>query len=169
MKPQFFITLPLSLIIGCAVSVPQFETVSSLVRSAVHSGTDIEPSIPVWLARVRNMGATLNPYVAGDLIVFANEGGDAIAFDGWIVRSIIGFGLKSPVSIVGREGNRTIMVGGRSFQQHCDNWELSGDIWRQTCDAGEGSIMLDEEGNIEAIVMDLGDNLGVLDLRLSGL
>ena len=61
------------------------------------------------------------------------------------------------------------MVGGRSFQQHCDNWELLGDIWRQSCDAGEGSIMLDEEGNIEAIVMDLGDNLGVLDLRLSGL
>lgn len=169
MKLQFFITLLLSCILGCAVSVPQVETVSSLVRSTVQSEVDKKSSVPVWLARVRSMGATLNPYVAGDLIVFANEDGDGIAFDGWIVRSIIGFGLKSPVSISGREGNRKIIFDGRSFEQHCDTWELVRDVWRQTCDVGESSIMLDEEGNIEAIVMDLGDDLGVLDLRLSGL
>ena len=35
-------------------------------------------------------------YVSNDLIVFANTDGDAIAFDGWTIRSVVGFGLKEP-------------------------------------------------------------------------
>ena len=36
-------------------------------------------------------GATLYPYVADELTVFANSDGDA-TFDGWTIRSIVGFG-----------------------------------------------------------------------------
>ena len=42
-----------------------------------------------WFASVDGSGAILNPYLSNDLIVFANTDGDAIAFDGWIIRSVV--------------------------------------------------------------------------------
>ena len=78
----------------------------------------------IWLASVDEYGAILRPYLSGGFIVFANTDGDAIAFDGWTIRSIVGFGFAGPLSIYGKDGNRTIRVG-ELLSAKCDPWRLS--------------------------------------------
>ena len=69
-----------------------------------------EPEQSKWLASVGTVGVVVMPYSSQGLIVFANANGDAIA-DGWTVRSIVGFGLESPLSISGKDGERAISYG----------------------------------------------------------
>ena len=121
----------------------------------------------VWLASVDNRGAVLRPYRSGGLTVFANSDGDAIAFDGWIIRSIVGFGLTDPLSISGKDGKRTFLTGGVISSIECDPWDLNGLTWNQMCATGNGQIVLDQDGNIEVILMSLGENLGIVTLRLA--
>ena len=120
-----------------------------------------------WLASVGAVGAVVMPYSAEGLIIFASANGDAIAFDGWTVRSIVGFELESPLVISGKEGERRFVMGGSQQLVDCDNWQFADGVWEQTCDNGFGSISLDENGNIQTIVMSLGKSLGNVTLQLA--
>jgi outer membrane protein assembly factor BamB len=121
----------------------------------------------VWFASVDGTGAVLNPFVSNDLIVFANTDGDAIAFDGWTIRSVVGFGLQDPLSISGKHGVRTFIVDGQQTVANCDEWILTGLNWRQTCSNGSGEILLNEEGNIQKITMPIGDGSAIVTLRVA--
>jgi hypothetical protein len=120
-----------------------------------------------WFASVDGVGAVLNPYVSNDLIVFANTDGDAIAFDGWTIRSVVGFGLQGPLSISGKNGLRTFIVDGQQTVVNCDQWILTGLNWRQTCSNGPGEIVLDNEGNIQKITIAIGNGSGIVTLRVA--
>jgi hypothetical protein len=115
---------------------------------------------------VGGRGAVLNPYLSGGLTVFVNVDGDAIAFDGWTIRSITGFGLSSPVSVTGKDGARVFVYSGRQTITDCDAWTRSGLSWEQVCANGDGKITLDETGNIQSITMALGNKLGIVTLRV---
>ena len=92
---------------GCTFSVPQFDAAVNFAKTiTAGESNSVTQAPPVWLASVGGRGALLNPYTASGLIVFANTGGDAIAFDGWTVRSVSGFGLSAPISISGKDGLR---------------------------------------------------------------
>ena len=153
---------------GCTFSAPQFESAIVLAQSVMASG-DPTPAgeAAKWFASVDGTGAVLNPYVSNDLIVFANTDGDAIAFDGWTIRSVVGFGLKEPLSISGKEGVRTFTVAGQKTQTKCDEWGLAELIWSQTCSNGLGEIVLDEEGNIQKITMPVFDGSAIVTLRVA--
>ena len=101
------------------------------------------------------------------LIVFANTDGDAIAFDGWTIRSVIGFSVKEPLSISGRDGVRTFTVAGQKTQTNCDEWSLVKLTWSQTCSNGIGEIVLDNEGNIQNITMPIFDGSAIVTLRVA--
>ena len=162
------IGLCLAITSGCTISVPQAESSYKFVKSLVSSdeGSSQEQQA-IWLASVGGRGAVLRPYLTSGLTVFANTDGDAIAFDGWTIRSVVGFGLAGPLSISGKDGNRTFLAGGRTTSTECDQWYLNGLTWHQTCANGEGQIVLNQEGNIELILMSLGENLGIVTLRVA--
>jgi hypothetical protein len=153
---------------GCSISVPQVESSYRFVKELMPSDeVSSQEQKAIWLASVGGRGAVLRPYLSGSLTVFANTEGDAIAFDGWTIRSIVGFGLAGPLSISGTEGNRTFLVGGQISATECDLWDLRGLTWHQTCANGDGEIVLSPEGNIELILMSLGENLGIVTLRVA--
>ena len=156
------------LIGGCTFSAPQFEAGIRFVERVASgkSKTAQEPRA-TWLASVGDRGAVLNPYLANGLTVFANVDGDAIAFDGWTIRSITGFGLSSPVSITGKDGVRVFVYGGRQTTTDCGAWTRSELNWEQICANGFGQITLDEAGNIQSITMALGNKLGIVTLRVA--
>ena len=156
------------LVNGCTFSAPQFEAGIRFVERVASgkSETAQEPRA-TWLASVGDRGAVLNPYLANGLTVFANVDGDAIAFDGWTIRSITGFGLSSPVSITGKDGVRVFVYGGRQTTTDCGAWTRSEWNWEQICANGFGQITLDEAGNIQSITMALGNKLGIVTLRVA--
>ena len=153
---------------GCTFSAPQFESAIVLAQSVIASNDPKSAGeTAIWFASVDGTGAVLNPYVSNDLIVFANTDGDAIAFDGWTIRSVVGFGLKEPLSISGKDGVRTFTVLGQKTQTKCDEWSLAELIWSQTCSNGLGEIMLDNEGNIQKITMPVFDGSAIVTLRVA--
>ena len=156
------------LVSGCTFSAPQFESAIVLAQSAIASDHPKSAGeTATWFASVYGTGAVLNPYVSNDLIVFANKDGDAIAFDGWIIRSVVGFGLKEPLSISGKDGIRTFTVAGQKTQVQCDEWSLKELIWSQTCSNGPSEIVLDDEGNIQKIAMPIDDGSAIVTLQVA--
>ena len=153
---------------GCTFSAPQVESAWRFINSiATSEAEDVAAKQPIWLASVGETGAVIKPYASGGFTVFANVDGDAIAFDGWIVRSITGFGLKKPVSVTGREGPRSLAVNDDILSANCSSWEWRAPVWRQSCDIGPSTISLDGEGNIQEISMSLGEKLGFVTLRVA--
>ena len=157
-----------TMVSGCTFSAPQFESTIKLAQGFKVSDEARSTDEPVqWLASVDGTGAVLNPYVANGFTVFANADGDAIAFDGWTIRSVVGFGLQEPLSISGKEGVRTFMIANRKTQSKCGEWSLTGLIWSQICSNGTGEIVLDDEGNIQKITVAIGNGLGIVTLRVA--
>jgi hypothetical protein len=157
-----------AMISGCTFSAPQFESAIVMAQSIIASDDPKSADeTATWFASVDGTGAVLNPYVSNDLIVFANRDGDAIAFDGWTIRSVVGFGLKGPLSISGKVGNRTYSVGGKITSTNCDPWYLKGLTWRQACSNGPGEIVLSDDGNIQKITMAIGNGSGIVTLRVA--
>ena len=155
---------------GCtfSVSVPQYESAIALAQGIMVSDGATPTGEPAtWLASVNGTGAVLNPYVSNDLIVFANADGDAISFDGWIIRSVVGFGLQDPISISGKDSVRTFVIAGHKTRTNCDKWILTGMNWSQVCWNGSSEIVLDEEGNIQKITMAIGNSSGAVTLRMA--
>ena len=153
---------------GCTFSAPQAESAWRLINSiATREAEDEATKQPIWLASVGETGAVLQPCASGGFTVFANADGDAIAFDGWIVRSITGFGLEKPLSVAGKEGKRSFAIDDDILSANCGFWEWRRPVWRQDCDIGRSTISLDSEGNIQEISMSLGEKLGFVTLRVA--
>ena len=153
---------------GCTFSAPQVESAWRVINGfATGTEKDAVSKQPIWLASVGDYGAVVNPYASGGFTVFANADGDAIAFDGWIVRSITGFGLEKPLSMTGKVGVRSFVIGDEVSSANCASWEWRAPMWRQSCDIGPSTITLDGEGNIEEISMSLGEKLGFVTLRVA--
>ena len=153
---------------GCTFSVPQFDAAANFVKTIPAGESSSEGEAPaVWLASVGGRGALLNPYTASGLIVFANAEGDAIAFDGWTVRSVFGFGLSAPISISGKDGPRDFAGPFGQYSTTCDPWVLDGLVWTQSCGNGDGVIELNGSGNIERIILSLGKERGNVTLRVA--
>jgi len=137
-----------SLLQACTFQSSQLNTVRALFDRPPKS--DFE-----WVARY---GARTQPVIAVNqepFIVFANNQETAIAFDGWRIRSIAGFGLKSPIKIAYKQDDPIFQVGGKTRRHRCSEWRFNkmpmGGAWQQTCEADfyyQNSVALDTEGRI---------------------
>lgn len=164
----FFFACCLPVGSGCTFSAPQLEAVMRFAKGVIAPNEVTSSDQPAtWIASVDGRGAVLNPYVSNDLVVFASADGDAIAFDGWTIRSVVGFGLKEPLSISGRTGVRTFEMAGKKMQATCDEWNLAEMVWSQICSNGAGEIELDDEGNIQKITMPIGNGSTIVTLRVA--
>ena len=89
-------TFGTSLISGClVVKTPQIETASSLIQGMFDQPlAENNEQVSEWSARVGSEGRLVEVVEQDGFFVFVSSAGDAIAFDGWNIRSIIGFGGK---------------------------------------------------------------------------
>ena len=153
---------------ACTFSAPQFDAAVNFAKTITEGESSSKEDAPaVWLASVGERGALLNPYTTSGLIVFANTAGDAIAFDGWTVRSVSGFGLSAPISISGKQGLRNFAGPHGQYSTTCDPWVSEGLVWTQSCGNGDGVIELNKAGNIERIILSLGKQKGNVTLRVA--
>jgi hypothetical protein len=153
---------------GCTLTFPQVNAAMQLIPLPADGRK--EQGAPIWLASVGGVGVVLTPYAMEGYTLFANEDGDAIAFDGWTVRAIYGFGLTEPIKVSGKTGSRSVLSSRGKTITMCSEWinqptEFS-QRWRQTCSVGPGEIAVNSDGNIEEIRMSLGRELGSVALRV---
>ena len=151
----------LIVISGCAVRFPQVEALRNLVEAefAQHGVTGDVPPDTRWQASFNGEGRLMTPYLEGGLTIFVSEEGDAIAFDGWAIRSLGGFGEAKIVSVVDTEQYRVYRSGGEVVAREplCEVWasasiEGEGLEWRQECGSNSlNLIKLNEDGLIVGI------------------
>ena len=155
---------------SCTFRVPQAENALRQIQTFVveeSSGEEV-----LWLASFRGKGAVLKPFSTEGYIVFANESGDAVAFDGWVVRSVLGFGMKQAITTSDDGWIRSSRSEGKSFVAACSEWQREatgeGYQWRQICGINEHEtiISIDEAGSIRSIRQMFGGGLGTLTLNL---
>ena len=155
---------------ACAIRVPQFEAAYNLLQRMV--GSEVEVQDAVWLASFNGQGAVLMPFIAEGYTVFANDSGDAVAFDGWVIRSVLGFGQESSLSISDEGWDRSSVSNATRFTATCSKWQKEGHSegyqWRQICgiNGHETLISIDEAGSISGIKQAFGGDLGTLTLNL---
>ena len=155
---------------SCTFSVPQAENVLRQIQSLVSKERSANEAL--WLASYNGQGAILKPYAVEGYTVFANESGDAVAFDGWVVRSVLGFGLQKAVTISDDGWVRSSRSEKGSIMGICSEWQkdaaTQGYQWRQICgiNGHETVISIDETGSISVIKQAFGGDLGTLTLNL---
>ena len=102
--------------------------------------------------------------VVPDGTLFGNDDDDLVAFDGWLITEVQGFGLTSDISIVGQVGERMVRQGSsRVGSQVCEDWQLvridNTAAQEQEC-VGEkrhrNRIALDSKGSIIKIEQYIG-------------
>lgn len=153
---------------ACTFKAPQLESVASQARAIVAPNQAAEDV--VWLASFNGQGAVLKPYVVEEFTVFANESGDAVAFDGWVVRSVLGFGREHTVIVTDKGGVRAAVSHQMTVKALCSEWQKiatqGGYQWRQNCGSNgfETVIDIDETDTIHVITQGFGD-LGELKLQ----
>ena len=155
---------------ACAIRVPQAEAMLNQFQKLVDSEEETRQA--VWLASFNGQGAVLIPYVADGYTVFANDEGDAVAFDGWVIRSVLGFGKESSLSISDEGWDRSSVSNTTRFTATCSEWQREGFgegyEWRQICgiNGHETVIRIDGAGSITSIRQAFGGDLGTLELNL---
>ena len=155
---------------ACAIRVPQAEAMLNQLQKLVGSEEEVRQA--VWLASFNGRGAVLSPYVAEGYTVFANDEGDAVAFDGWVIRSVLGFGKESSLSISDEGWDRSSVSNATRFTATCSEWQKEdlgeGYEWRQICgiNGHETVIRIDGAGSITGIRQAFGGDLGTLELNL---
>ena len=155
---------------ACAIRVPQVEAALNQLQSM--AGPKEELKEAVWLASFNGQGAVLLPYVVDGYTVFANDSGDAVAFDGWVIRSVLGFGKESSISVSDDGWDRSSVSNATRFTATCSEWQKEGFgdgyEWRQICGitGHETVIRIEGAGSITRIRQAFGGDLGTLELSL---
>ena len=147
------------LIGGCTISFPQVDSVIDLVQAELESLDTSEPPEDVrWSGSYNGTGRLMTPYLQEDLTVFVSDEGDAIAFDGWLVRSLGGFEQEKIIRVNDDENQRIYNKGGARSIGGCGSWVNAtssdgGIAWTQSCEApyAKNIIRLNEAGLIVEI------------------
>ena len=107
------------------VNAPQVETVKALAKSMFDKpvSEDIEQSAK-WSARVGDEGRLVKVVEQDGFFVFVSNAGDAIAFDGWDVRSIIGFGGSDTRQIAVDDEQKRFRSAVGLSSRRCEGWKL---------------------------------------------
>ena len=151
-----------SLLQGClVVKTPQIESASSLIQSMFDNPLfeNDEQGIK-WSARVGDEGRLVEVVEQGGFFVFFSSAGDAIAFDGWDIRSIIGFGRGDARQIIVDYDQKQFRSARGMSSRRCEAWRLDAFAspadskrWVQKCDdqVRVNSIVVDSAGAISEI------------------
>ena len=161
---------------GCNVTFPQVDSAISAVRSQLAKQSELPRSPEIrWSASFKGEGRLMRAFTENGLTLFVSEEEDAIAFDGWVVRSLGGFGDSSILSIIDTGNARRYKSGAAYEASHptqCGNWTNSSNeggnvVWRQVCNRTHepNSITLNQQGLIVAIDQVVDSDGNRLSLR----
>ena len=110
---------------------------------------------PKWTAKIGDQGRIVDVYEDKGLHIFISDTGDAVAFDGWHVRSLIGFGDETVRQIVVDSNQMQFISVRQSVIVRCDPWESSsgtssGIVWQQRCEKSHrpNRIVVNADGAI---------------------
>lgn len=148
---------------ACTLSVPQVERLYESA-SAAFTKKSSQDDDNIWTAETNAQGRVVSLYQRDGMFVFVSEEQDFIAFDGWVVRSVSGFGLPSTKDIIDENGLRTFVSRGGSTggSVKCGAWRPDQtDVtlyWRQTCAqlSEDNVITVDATGNVVSIRQVIG-------------
>jgi hypothetical protein len=140
---------------GCSVQSSQLSTIMDFINT---SSKDIP--LDGWFVKYAGYEAIVYPVSLPQGILFSNQAGDEIMFDGWSVRRVRGMGISGPAYHSSDIGNkRTIKRGSRSLAVHnCNIWQQRQQSGKkqfiQYCKGDKvysNSILVDKEGSIDVI------------------
>ena len=144
---------------GCTVSFPQVDSVVDLVQTELNALKGDEPTQNTrWTASYNGTGRLMTPYVEGDLTIFVGDEGDAVAFDGWLIRSLFGFDGETIVRVNDDANHRIYNNGSSHTIGDCASWvsatNSGGSVtWTQMCEEPDATntIRLNDAGLIVEI------------------
>jgi len=151
----------LTALAGCNVTFPQVDALRSQFSASSADSLTV-PEDAIWMASFAGQGRLVAAYQREGYVLFANADNDAeIEFDGWVIRSLSGFGMTAgtTLSVSDEAGTRAFLTNGaESALVNCDEWKwtprgqhLAG-AWMQSCEGiASGTITLNEAGEIIAI------------------
>ena len=120
---------------ACVVRVPQLDRLTSILNST--ESADQDAYTGMWTAKVDDYGAVVSVYEVDGLFIFVSDEGDAVAFDGWNIKSLVGFGIGQMLTIsvsnnlgATRDSNTSNLRCSKWTSQRLKNEEI---LWRQTC------------------------------------
>ena len=164
----------LTALAGCNVTFPQVDALRSQFSASSADSLTV-PEDAIWMASFAGEGRLVAAYQRDGYVLFANADNDAeIEFDGWVIRSLSGFGMTAgtTLSVSDEAGMRSFSTNGVTTESiNCDAWQwtprgqqLAG-AWVQSCDGrASGTISLNDAGEIIAIdqVLDGSDRRLIL-------
>ena len=155
----FFCLLCWLILSGCNVTFPQLDSAITRGKSEFAKQSESSPTEDIrWVASFNGQGRIMTAYVENGLTVFVSDEDDAIAFDGWMVRSIGGFGKGSIIRVQESQQGHSVTDDKRVSITLCDQWIKSivddvNTVWSQSCadQPSDNRLVLDTEGLIVEI------------------
>ena len=140
---------------GCIVQSRQLNGLLELIKEP-----PVDLSTNSWLVRYSDYESIVFAVSTQEGILFSNNFGDQVLFDGWTLRKIQGMGRRRiNMSILDNKNIRTFKRGNRTISSHrCDQWEQQKNLgvvrYTQYCSDRQGyknSILVKENGDISVI------------------
>ena len=140
---------------GCIVQSRQLNGLLELIKEP-----PVDLSTNSWLVRYSDYESIVFAVSTQEGILFSNNFGDQVLFDGWTLRRVQGMGRRRMnMSILDNKNIRTFKRGDRTLSNHrCNQWEQQknrGAVrYTQYCRDRQGyknSILVNENGDISVI------------------
>ena len=140
---------------GCIVQSRQLNGLLELIKEPT-----MDLSTNSWLVRYSDYESIVFAISTQEGILFSNNFGDQVLFDGWTLRKVQGLGRRQiNMSISDKKNIRSFKRGNRTISNHrCDQWEQQKNLgvvrYTQYCSDRQGyknSILVNENGDISVI------------------
>lgn len=142
---------------GCVVKAPQFDAAKRIAQSVLATDATDDSVDYLWTAKVGDEGRIVKVHQEGQLFVFISEQGDVLAFDGWAIRAVSGFGDDAMRQIVVDGNRRQYIDDGPPDIRECSPWsqrKVEGNTqWVQGCEKQmrPNTILVRADGSIAEI------------------
>ena len=153
---SYLILVAISVILsGCIVQSRQLNGMLELIK-----GAPMDLSTNSWLVRYSDYESIVYAISTQEGILFSNNFGDQVLFDGWTLRMVQGMGRRQiNTSISDKKNMRSFKRGNRTISTHtCNQWEQQknrGAVqYTQYCSDKQGyknSILVKANGDISMI------------------
>ena len=150
------IIIAISIILsGCVVQSRQLNGLLELIKEP-----PMDLSNNSWTVRYSDYESIVYAVSTSEGILFSNNFGDQVLFDGWTLRKAKGIGRRQiDMNISDKKNIRTFKRGDKTISKHrCNQWEQqknSGSVrYIQYCSGKqsyENTILVEEGGNISMI------------------
>ena len=140
---------------GCIIQSRKLNGLLELIKDP-----PMDLSTNSWLVRYSDYESIVFAISTQEGILFSNNFGDQVLFDGWTLRKVQGLGRRQiNMSISDKKNIRSFKRGNRTISSHrCNQWEQQKNLgvvrYTQYCSDRQGyknSILVNENGDISVI------------------